>query len=319
MSKWFITGIAGFIGSNLAKELTLKGEVVIGIDNLSSGKLSNLKNLDVIFKEGDINNQKLLLTLMQDVDYVIHLAAIPSVPTSIQKPLLSHEANASGTLSVLIAARKIKKIKKIINASSSAVYGNLNNSKNKQTENLPLSSFSNYAAMKIYTEQLCKSFSEVHNLPTVSLRFFNVFGPNQDLNSEYGAVIPIFINNTLLNKPCSIFGDGLTTRDFTYISNITQAIINAAISKKVKKGEILNIAMGESISLIKLNNTVNYLLDKNINPLFKKERIGDIKYSAADITKAKKLINFSPNTSFEDGLKKTIKYYQMKLLHNKVE
>lgn len=306
MSRWLITGCAGFIGSNIVKELLERGEEVIGIDDLSTGRKENLP--DFKFVEGSVNDLNLMKELMKDVDYVIHLAAIPSVPRSLNDPLRSHEANAKGTLSVLLAAKDTN-VKKVVFASSSSVYGNISNDKPSKKEEFPSDPLSPYASMKLYGENLCKNFSENFGLKTISVRYFNVFGPNQDPDSPYSAVIPIFIKKMLKDEEPTIFGDGLTSRDFTYVANVVDGTIKAALSE-TGNGEVVNIAMNGSITLNELVSMINKLLGKEIKAKYADERPGDVKHSKADISKAKELLGYSPIISFEEGLKKTIEFYR---------
>jgi nucleoside-diphosphate-sugar epimerase len=304
MAKWLVTGAAGFIGSNIVEELINRNEEVIGIDDLSTGDIENIKPFLNKFKfiEGSITDLDLLKKIMIDVNYVIHEAAIPSVPRSINEPIKSHEANCTGTLSLLLAV-KDSKVKKLVYAASSSAYGDIEGEFKK--EDMPSNPLSPYAAMKLYGEHLCKSFSEVYGIKTVCLRYFNVFGPRQDPNSEYSAVIPIFIKSIMNGKSPTIYGDGKTSRDFTYVLNNVNATINAALSE-VSSGEVINIATGDSYSLIELVETINKILGKNIKPIFAEERKGDVKHSKADISKAKKLLNYEIKVNFEEGIKKTI-------------
>ncbi len=322
MAIWLVTGCAGFIGSNIVIELIKRGEDVVGIDDLSTGRMSNIKPLLEKFKfiEGSITDMKLMKELLKDVDYVLHQAAIPSVPRSISDPIRSHKANVTGTLTLLTAAKDVndelkektgkEQIKKFVYAASSSAYGNKSNHLPAKHEELPVDPLSPYAAMKLHGEHLCKAYSELFGLKTVSLRYFNVFGPNQDPDSPYSAVIPLFVKAILNNKQPTIFGDGETSRDFTYVANNVDANIKAALSKKVGKGEVLNIALGDSITLNDLVKYINKILGKNIKAKYAPERPGDVKHSKADISKAKKLIGYEPKIGFEEGLKLTIDYYK---------
>jgi UDP-glucose 4-epimerase len=320
MSNWLITGAAGFIGSNIVEELVSRGETVVGIDDLSTGRAENLHNLNdkdnFTFIAGSITDKELLKEIMADTDYVLHLAAIPSVPRSISDPEKTHEANCLGTLRVLEAASDInqekgnEQVKKVVFAASSSAYGNRSNHLPAKSEDLPVDPISPYAAQKVYGEHLCRSFSESFPIKTVSVRYFNVFGPNQDPDSEYSAVIPIFVKAILHDNQPTIFGDGLTSRDFTYVANNVDATIKAALSDKVGKGEIINVALGDSINLNELVDMINKVLGKEIRPKYSEERPGDVKHSKADIKKAKELIGYEPIVHFEEGLKKTIDYYK---------
>jgi nucleoside-diphosphate-sugar epimerase len=307
MKRILITGGAGFIGSNIAQELIKRGDDVKIIDNLTTGKVTNIKNiLDKIkFIQGDIRDLNLLKKLMKEVDYVFHQAAIPSVPRSVKDPIASNRTNVEGTLNVLVAA-KDNNVKKVIYASSSSVYGDtLTLPKVETMKPNPLSS---YAVTKLTGEYYCKVFYKIYGLRTISLRYFNVFGRNQDPASEYAAVIPKFITGVLSNKPLIIYGDGKQTRDFTFIKDVVQANIKAAESSK-GDGEVLNIARGERITINELSEMIINMVGKKIKPLYDKPRPGDIKHSLADVSRAKELIGYIPEYSLKEGLKNTIDFY----------
>lgn len=307
MAKFIITGGAGFIGSNIAHKLvSLKNEVII-IDNLLTGTRQNLEEVwdKIKFIEGDIRNLSLLCEIFDGIDYVIHTAALPSVQRSIEDPVLANEINITGSLNVAIAAYK-RKVKKVIYSSSSSVYGNSLVLPKK--ENMLINPLSPYGVNKYAAEAYFQVFSETYNLPTVSLRYFNVFGPKQNIKSEYAAVIPKFIKAMLNNESPVIFGDGEQTRDFTYIDNVVNA--NLLAIKSNIGTEILNIACGEQISLNNLVKLLNEVLGTKILPKYADARKGDIKHSLADITKAKELINYSVKINFKEGLKKTIEWFK---------
>lgn len=314
--KWLVTGAAGFIGSNIVGELLERKENVVGIDDLSTGRKENILCYDFEFVQGSVTDKGLLKKLMKDSDYVIHLAAIPSVPRSIENPERSHEVNCLGTLRILEAAKEVNKeagkeqIKKIVFASSSSAYGNRSNNLPAKKEDLPVDPLSPYAAMKVYGENLCRTFSEAYGLKTVALRYFNVFGPKQDPDSPYSAVIPIFIKAILKDEQPTIFGDGLTSRDFTYVANVVDGTIKAAISDNVGSGEVINIALGESVTLNELEEEICSILKKDIKPIYSEERKGDVKHSKADISRAKSLLGFEPLVSFRAGLIRTIEFYR---------
>lgn len=294
-----ITGGTGFIGSHLAEELIkLKNiyEVKV-IDNLSKGTLENIKHVlgEVEFVKGDVRNFSFLKTEFEGYDVVFHKAALIEVPKSIKNPLNTNDINANGTLKVLLAARDCG-VNKVVFASSCAVYGE--NKKAKEEDKLKPSS--PYAVTKIVGEEYCKLFSRLYGLETVCLRYFNVYGKRQPSNTNYGAVIPNFINALKNNEQPIIFGDGKQTRDFVYVKDVVKANILAL--KKGVKGTY-NIGSGKRTSIIQLYNLISSILNKKIRPRFKKAREGDIKHSLADISKAKKVLGFRPEYDITKGLK----------------
>jgi UDP-glucose 4-epimerase len=302
--KAVVTGGAGFIGSHITAELLKQGYQVTVIDNLSTGKIENLesviKNPALIFVQGSITDSSLLEKHFSGADYVFHQAAIPSVPRSIENPLATHEVNITGTLNVLTAARD-KQVKKVVFASSSSVYGDTPTLPKKE-DMLP-NPQSPYAVSKLAAEYYCWIFEKVYKLPTVCLRYFNVYGPRQDPDSQYSAVIPKFIKSIQNGKSPTIFGDGLQTRDFTYISDVVAANLLAAQSNQ---GGIFNIGTGQSITLNQLVALMlRYLERTDINSIYLPERSGDIKHSLADISAAG-LFGYEPQYSIERGIKETI-------------
>jgi UDP-glucose 4-epimerase len=298
-----ITGGAGFIGSHLAEELLKRRHKVIIIDDLSTGRRENIEpiiaNSDVQFIEGSVTDLSLLNKLFQNVSYVFHLAAIPSVPRSIESPLASHNVNITGTLNVLLAA-KDNKVKKVIYASSSAVYGDTPTLPKR--EDMPPNPQSPYAVTKLAGEYYCHVFHQVYGLPTICLRYFNVYGLRQDPNSQYSAVIPRFIQRVLDNKPPVIFGDGEQTRDFTFVKDEVGATILAAESDATG---IFNIGTGERISINKLAALIINLIGNSVEPIHEELRFGDIRHSLADISKAKQF-GYNPRYNLEEGLRETI-------------
>jgi nucleoside-diphosphate-sugar epimerase len=306
VSTFLVTGAAGFIGSNLVEELVDLGESVIALDNLATGRMPNIRPfLDrITFVHGDINDSELLPQLLQGVDFVLHQAAIPSVPRSVSDPLTSHEANTTGTLKLLIAARDAG-VKRVVFASSSSIYGD--SPVLPKHETMSPSPLSPYAVNKLAGEEYCKVFTRLYGLPTVALRYFNVFGQRQDPKSQYAAVIPAFIAAALTGQRPTIYGDGLQTRDFTYVKNVVLANLSACVSERAV-GEAINIACGERISLLDLMAQINDNLGTSIEPLLDPERPGDVKHSLAAIEKAKELLQFSPSIGFAEGLAKTISY-----------
>ncbi len=313
--KIIITGGAGFIGSNIARELLAQNYDVVIIDNLSTGRLENIREIrnQIKFVRGDIRNLPLLQKNFHGADYVLHQAALPSVPRSIRNPLASHDVNVNGTFNVLLAARD-QKIKKVVLASSSSIYGNRKYYGSRQIrykkevmKPMPLSP---YAVNKLVGEEYAKVFAHIFKVPTVCLRYFNVFGPHQDPNSEYAAVIPKFILAMLKNQRPTIYGDGHQSRDFTYIENVVKANILAMLSPKAAHGETVNIACGETTSLLQLTRGIAKILRKNIQPKFEPLRVGDVRNSLADIHKAKQLIGYTPRVRFEEGLRRTVAWYK---------
>jgi UDP-glucose 4-epimerase len=299
-----ITGGLGFIGSNLAEELSKSNNVTI-IDDISSGKKENIQGFDVKFIEGSITDFEPLKRICEGIDYIFHLAAIASVPKSVKEPKLVHEVNATGTLNVLMAAKE-SQVKKVVFASSSAVYGdnpNLPLSENAQPD--PLSP---YTVSKLAGEYYCQVFYKVFNLGTTSLRFFNVYGPRQDLGSEYAAVIPKFIQQVSENRSPVIFGDGTQTRDFIYVKDVVKALILAAEAEKAN-GKAFNIASGKGITIKKLARKIIDLMGKEISCEYSKKRPGDIEHSVADVSKAVNLIDFTSTYSLEKGLEETIRFF----------
>lgn len=301
--KIAVTGGLGFIGSHIVERLNKENDVII-IDDQSSGKIDNIKDLDLSRIDttlGDINSIN-IDEVFDGCDYLFHLAAATSVPESVDDPMHSNEVNIKGTLKVLEAARNVE-IKKVVFSSSSAVYGEVKSLPISETHSInPLSP---YAVSKAGGELYCNVFSEIYGLPTVSLRYFNVFGPRQDPNSQYAAVIPNFIDKLVKNERPIIYGDGEQTRDFISVKNIVDANILAAESKETG---IFNIGIGKSITINHLFGIIKELMGKDIEPLYTKERQGDIRHSVADISKAKSL-EYIPEGNFNDDLHKTIEWF----------
>lgn len=304
MAQYLVTGGAGFIGSNIVEELLRRGEQVRVLDNLATGRRGNIEPFmeDIEFIEGSINDAQLLQETMKGVDYVLHQAAIPSVPRSVEDPLSSHEANATGTLRVLIAARDAL-VKRVVFASSSAVYGE--SPTLPKRENMPTQPLSPYAVSKLAGEEYCKVFTRAYGLPTVALRYFNVFGPRQDPKSQYAAAIPGIASAMLRGQHPTIYGDGLQTRDFTYVSNVVSANLLACVATEAI-GLSLNIACGQRITLLDLIGQLNNLLGTSIEPSFAPERPGDVKHSLADISLAESKLGYCTEVGFRDGLARTV-------------
>ena len=305
--KAVVTGGAGFIGSHLADELAKQGYHVVILDDLSTGKKENIAGLlnqdNVEFVEGNITDLPMLRKLFQCVDYIFHQAAIPSVPRSIKNPLASHEANLTGTLNVLLAARD-NGVKKVIYASSSSVYGDIPTLP-KREDMIP-NPQSPYAVTKLAGEYYCHVFRQAYALPTACLRYFNVYGPRQDPNSQYAAVIPRFIKRVSQGSSPIIFGDGEQTRDFTFIKDVVQANILAAESNA---SGIFNIGKDERTTINQLAELIIRLIGNNIKPIHEEPRPGDIRHSLADISRAR-AFTYNPKYSLEEGLTETISSLQ---------
>jgi UDP-glucose 4-epimerase len=302
MSKVIVTGGAGFIGSHLSDELVRRGHKVIILDNMSTGRMSNIEPFlgKAEFVQGSVTDLPLLKKLFSGVDYVFHQAAIPSVPRSVKNPRASHNANITGTLNVLLAASD-NGVKKVVYASSSSVYGESETL--PKVEDMTPNPQSPYAVTKLAGEYYCKVFQEIYGLNTVCLRYFNVYGPRQDPDSPYAAVIPIFFNNALAGKPPVIFGDGEQSRDFTFVKDVAGVNILAA---ETKATGILNIGSSKRVTINHLARLIIELAGNTaIKPIYKDPRPGDIVHSLADISRAESF-GYQPKYSLEEGLKETL-------------
>lgn len=299
---WLITGGAGFIGSHIAHLLIQKNQKVIVFDNLSTGNLSNLEDIknDIIFIKGDITQKKDLEKLPGKVDYILHLAAQISVPQSVDNPQETFFINTQGTLNILEYAKTIK-VKKIVLSSSAAIYGDKTLPPCK--ESAPPACQSPYALSKLQSEEMLKMYNLLYNLPTVTLRYFNVFGPRQNPNSTYAAVIAKFVDCFAKKQPLTIFGDGLQTRDFVFVKDIARANIFAAFN--LNQGEVYNVAAGAHYTLLELVDILSNLFGYKIQINFAPTRPGDIKASFADISKIAK-VGFKPDYTLQTGLKETL-------------
>ena len=308
MRRILVTGGAGFIGSNLVHYLAQLGDQIIVIDNLSTGNKNNLNGLDDIieFIEGDIRDISLLRARFAGVEVVFHQAALPSVPRSVKDPLLSNASNIDGTLNVLIAAKETG-VRRVVLASSSSVYGDTELL--PKTEDMPGNPLSPYAVTKFVGELYARVFTRIYGLETVSLRYFNVFGPRQDPNSQYAAVIPKFIISMLKGKSPKIYGDGEQSRDFTFVDNIVRANILAAKASNVS-GQVFNIGCGNSYTINQAITLLNAILGTHISAVHEQSRPGDIKDSLASIEKARCLLAYEPNVSFEEGLRRTADWFR---------
>jgi nucleoside-diphosphate-sugar epimerase len=309
MPTALVTGVAGFIGSHLADELLDRGYSVRGVDNFVTGSENNLSVLDgdpdFEFVESDIRDVETLRSQMDGVDSVFHQAAVPSVPRSVEDPVTTTDANCTGTATVLDGARKTD-VETVVVASSSSVYGSSDELPKQET--MTPSPESPYALSKYYTEQLAVQSSDLYDIDTVALRYFNVFGPRQDPEGEYAAVIPKFIQLMLDGQQPVIYGDGEQSRDFTYIDNVVQANILAAESDVT--GEVFNVACGDRYTVNELVQYINDNLGTDIDPIYDDPRPGDVKHSMADISKAEELLGYEPEVQFEEGLKRTISAFE---------
>lgn len=307
MSRYLVTGGAGFIGSHLVEALVKKREEVVVFDNFCTGKKGNiapfLKKVKLI--EGDLRNFNEVKKAVKGVDYVLHQAALRSVPKSIGDPVNFTEVNVNGTLNLLIASREAK-VKRLVYASSSTAYGIVKSFPEK--EHFLPQPISPYAVSKLCGEHYCYLFSSLYGLETVRLRYFNVFGPRQSLESQYALAVPKFITCILKDEPPPIHGDGYQSRDFTYIDNVVAANLLAAKAPGVC-GELFNIACGRAYTIRELAKMINEILGKNIKPSFLPPRLADVRHTLADISKAKKLLNFKVKVNFREGLERTVKWF----------
>jgi nucleoside-diphosphate-sugar epimerase len=305
---YLITGGAGFIGSHLVDSLLARQERVRVVDNFATGKRDALVPLQgrIEIIEGDIRYLNVAQEAVKGVDYVIHLAALPSVQRSVRTPIESNDVNVIGTLNLLIAARDAN-VRRVVFGASSSAYGN--SEVLPKVETMTADPLSPYAVNKFTGELYCKVFTRVYGLETVSLRYFNVFGPRQDPTSQYSAVIPRFIQAILADQRPVIFGDGEQSRDFTYIQNVVDATQLACRARDVA-GETMNIASGERITLNELVKTIGRLLGKKAEPVYESERPGDVRHSKADIGKARQLLGYQPSVNVEEGLRLTAEWFR---------
>ena len=305
---YLVTGGAGFIGSHIVEALVKKGERVRVLDNLSTGKLENLKLFmdEIEFIEGDLRRPEEAAEAAEGADFVLHQAAVSSVPRSIEDPIGSTENNLKGTLHLLMAARDAK-VKRLVYASSSSIYGD-SPTLPKREDLLP-APLSPYAASKLAGEYYCQVFHRVYGLETVSLRYFNVFGPRQDPLSPYAAVIPKFITRALTKKPLVVYGDGEQSRDFSYVADVVHANLLACGARGIV-GEQFNVGSGEQTSLNQLVQVLREILDLDLKVEYTKPQPGDIKHSLAGIEKAQRLMKFEPLVTFNEGLLRTVAWFK---------
>jgi nucleoside-diphosphate-sugar epimerase len=305
--RFLVTGGAGFIGSNIVEELLKRNHTVRVLDNLSTGKKENLTDFlgRIEFIQGDVRNYDQVRSALDGIEVVLHQAALSSVPRSISDPISSNDVNAGGTLNVLKAAKDAG-VRRVIYASSSSVYGDT--PELPKHEGMVPNPLSPYAVSKLTAELYCRVFPRIYGLETVALRYFNVFGPRQDPLSQYSAVIPKFITAMLKDQQPIVFGDGEHSRDFTFVANVVQGNLLAATAV-CEPGSVMNCACHGRITLNELVREINSLLGKNLKPIYREPRTGDIKHSFASIEKARTMIGYSPTVDFRRGLEMTVKWY----------
>lgn len=305
---YVVTGGAGFIGSHIVERLLADGARVRVVDNLVTGRRANLDGLrgDLEFYPVSITDRAALDPIFAGAEVVFHQAALPSVPRSIDDPLTTHEYNVTGTLNVLLAARDAG-VRRVVYAGSSSAYGDAPDE--FKSESLPPSPLSPYGAAKLAGEYYCQAFTHVYGLETVCLRYFNVFGPRQDPTSQYAAVIPLFITAMLGGRPPTVHGDGLQSRDFTYVENVVHGNLLAAHAPAAV-GQVMNLATAGRITLLDLVDRLNALLGTSLAPVHTSPRPGDIKHSRASIDKAQRLLGFEPVVDFDTGLARTVAWYR---------
>jgi nucleoside-diphosphate-sugar epimerase len=307
MSKYLVTGGAGFIGSHLSEELVRRGHTVRVADSLITGKRSNLDHVHgVEFLEGDLADEAFARRAVEGIEYVLHQAAIPSVPRSVKDPIASNRANVDATLNVLVAARDAN-VKRLVFAGSSSAYGNTPTL--PKHEGMPTNPLSPYALQKVIGEQYLQMFTALYGLETVSIRYFNVFGPRQDPSSPYSGVISVFATALLENRSPTIYGDGEQTRDFTYVANVVDGVLRACEAKDAS-GEVINVATAGRISLNDLFRKMRDIVGAQVQPTYVESRTGDVRDSQADIGKARRILGYTPTVSFEEGLRQTIAWYR---------
>lgn len=310
--RYLVTGGAGFIGSNFVKELLDRGHEVRVLDNFSTGRRENLQEFgsDIEIIDGDIREVWATLNACKDVDFVLHQAALPSVFRSVENPAATTDINIMGTLNVLECARR-QGVRKVMVASSSSVYGDTPTLPKK--ESMQPAPLSPYAASKLAGEHFCRIYANLYKMPTIAFRYFNVFGPKQNPNSEYAAVIPKFITSLLADSQPTVFGDGEQSRDFTYVSNVVEAVLAVCEQDKISSGEY-NLACGGQYTLNTLLQRLCGMLGKDIKARYTDFRAGDVRHSYADVSRLENDFGIKPRVSFEEGLEKTIAHYKQKQL-----
>jgi nucleoside-diphosphate-sugar epimerase len=307
MASYLVTGGAGFIGSHLTEELVGRGHRVRVADNLVTGKRRNLDHIrGVEFLEGDLADLAFARTATDGMEFVLHQAAMASVPRSVKDPITSNRANIDAALNVLVASRDAG-VKRVVYAGSSSVYGDTPTL--PKHEGMTPNPLSPYALQKLVGEEYCRMFTRLYGLETVTIRYFNVFGPRQDPGSPYSGVISLFATALLESRRPTIYGDGEQTRDFTYVANVVDGVLKACEARDAN-GQTINVATGSRLSLNELLKVMNRLVGTSMEPLRQEPRTGDVKDSQADISKAKSLLGYQPTVSSEEGLKRTLEWYR---------
>jgi nucleoside-diphosphate-sugar epimerase len=311
MATYLITGGAGFIGSHLAEVLVQRGETVRVVDSLVTGSPANLAHLpQVEFLEGDLAQAPVAKEAVVGVDYVLHQAAIPSVPRSINDPVSSNRANVDSTLNILVAARDAG-VRRVVYAGSSSAYGNT--VELPKREDMPARPLSPYALQKFVGEEYCRLFTKLYDIETVTIRYFNVFGPRQDPSSPYSGVVSVFIKSLCDGVRPTIYGDGEQTRDFTYVDNVVDGVMRAVVAENVA-GETINVATGGSVSLNTLFHELQNVTTSDLKAIYDEPRTGDIQDSQADIQKAYEVLGYRPLVTLKEGLKRTVEWHRSSLL-----
>ena len=307
MAFYLVTGGAGFVGSHMVEALRRRGDRVRVADNLVTGKRSNLAHVDEVeFLEGDLADLAFARRAVDGVEYVLHQAAIPSVPRSVEDPITSNRANIDATLSLLVAARDAG-VRRVVYAGSSSAYGNA--AALPKREDMPTAPLSPYALQKLVGEQYMQLFTQLYGLSTVTIRYFNVFGPRQDPSSAYSGVISLFIRYLVEGRAPTIHGDGEQTRDFTYVTNVVDGALRASEAGPEVSGEVINVATASRISLNDLFRTVKEITGATVDPVYGPPRAGDVRDSLADITKARQLLGYTPIVGLEEGLRQTVAWF----------
>ncbi len=307
MAFYLVTGGAGFIGSHMVEALRRRGDRVRVADSLVTGKRANLAHIDEVeFLEGDLADPAFAVRAVEGVEYVLHQAAIPSVPRSVEDPLTSNRANIDATLSLLVAARDAG-VKRVVYAGSSSAYGNA--AALPKQEDMPTAPLSPYALQKLVGEQYMQMFTELYGLSTVTIRYFNVFGPRQDPSSAYSGVISLFIRYLVEGRSPTIHGDGGQTRDFTFVTNVVDGALRASQATTDVSGKVINVATHSRISLNDLFGTLKAITGATVDPVYGATRAGDVRDSLADITRARELLGYTPIVGLEEGLRQTVAWY----------
>jgi nucleoside-diphosphate-sugar epimerase len=307
MAFYLVTGGAGFIGSHMVEALRARGERVRVADSLITGKRANLAHIDdVEFLEGDLADEAFARRAVEGVEYVLHQAAIPSVPRSVEDPLTSNRANIDATLSLLVAARDAG-VRRVVYAGSSSAYGN--SATLPKHEQMPTAPLSPYALQKLVGEQYMQLFTALYGLSTVTIRYFNVFGPRQDPSSAYSGVLSLFIRYLVEGRSPTIHGDGEQTRDFTYVANVVDGALRACLASDEASGQVINVATSRRISLNDVYRTLKDITGATVDPVYGPPRVGDVRDSLADISKAERLLGYTPVVHLEEGLRRTFEWY----------